>query len=215
MAKDERHHFLVVFLTGSLGILLGLSLIPTGAKPNLLGNIGSGASFFLYDGFGLCAWVFPLVFFRFAVARFQNAPLSKPGLKIIGLFLGLVSLCAALHVLFPNIQMFSPAQMREEIEWGGKLGQVVGDRMEAVLTRFGTVVICLMVLVLAAWFLEKEEHLVRAAKGTLEGFSRGENGSRNTVLRLSPFSTRKPWPPFPTGKTAGKKKKWPTRQGGN
>ncbi len=45
MAKDERHHFLVVFLTGSLGILLGLSLIPTGAKPNLLGNIGSGASF--------------------------------------------------------------------------------------------------------------------------------------------------------------------------
>ncbi len=63
--------------------------------------------------------------------------------------------------------------MREEIEWGGKLGQVVGDRMEAVLTRFGTVVICLMVLVLAAWFLEKEEHLVRAAKGTLEGFSRG------------------------------------------
>jgi len=172
MAKDARHHFLVVFLTGSLGLLIGLSLIPTGAKPNLLGNLGSGASYFLYDGFGLCAWVFPLVFFRFAIARYQDEALTKPGLKLVGLLLGLFSLCSATHVLFPNVQMFSPSQMREEIEWGGKLGQLVGDRMEAVLTRFGTVVICLMVLILAAWFLEKEEHLVRAAKGALEGFGR-------------------------------------------
>ena len=173
MAKDNRHHFLVVFLTGSLGLLLALSLIATGAKPNLLGNVGSGVSYFLYDGFGLCAWLFPLGFFVFAFARYQDETLSKPGLKLVGVLLGLTALCASIHVLFPNVQMFSSSQMREGVEWGGWLGVKVGDRMEAVLTRFGTVVVCLLVLILAAWFLGKEEHLIKAAKGLLEGFVRG------------------------------------------
>ena len=173
MAKDNRHHFLVVFLTGSLGLLLALSLIATGAKPNLLGNVGSGVSYFLYDGFGLCAWLFPFGFFAFAFARYQDETLSKPGLKLVGILLGLTALCACIHVLFPNVQMFSPSQMREGVEWGGWLGGRVGDRMEAVLTRFGTVVVCLLVLVLAVWFLGKEEHLIKAAKGLLEGFARG------------------------------------------
>ncbi len=172
MAKDQRHHFLAFFLAGSAGLLTGLSLIPTGAKPNLLGNIGSGASYFLYDVFGLCAWAFPALFALFAWSRFRDEPLSKPGLKLVGLLLSLAALCASLHVLFPEIQMFSASQMREGIEWGGKLGQVVGDRMEAVLTRFGTVVVCLLVLVLAAWFLEAEDHLIRVAQGALEGFGR-------------------------------------------
>ncbi len=172
MAKDQHHHFLVSFLAGSAGLLNGLSLIPTGAKPNLLGNIGSGASYFLYDVFGLCAWVFPTLFVALAWSRFRDEPFSKPGLKLAGLSLGLVALCSSLHVIFPDIQMFSASQMREGIEWGGKLGQAVGDRMEAVLTRFGTLVVCLLVLVLAAWLLEAEEHLVGVAKGAWEGFGR-------------------------------------------
>ncbi len=181
MTKDKRHHFLVVFLTGCLGVLIALSLIPTASNPNLLGNIGSGLSYFLYSGFGLCAWFFPLVLFRFAYGRFTDEPLSKPGLKLLGLLLGLLSFCVALRVMFPGVQMFSASQMREGVEWGGKLGELAGDRMEAVLTRFGTMVICLMVLVLSAWFLEKEEHLVNVGKGVLDGFGRGleflkENG---------------------------------------
>src|SRR5258708_31554037 len=107
MAKDNRHHFLFVFLTGSVGILIGLSLVPTGEKPNLLGNLGSHISYFLYSGFGLCGWIFPLVFFRFAVARFTNRPLVQPGLKLLGLLLALVSLCAMTRVMFHNIQTFS------------------------------------------------------------------------------------------------------------
>src|SRR5579872_3737549 len=113
MAKDNRHHFLVVFLTGSLGILIGLSLVPTGEKPNLLGRFGSELiAYPLYEGLGLWAWVFPLVFFRFAVARFANDPLVKPGLKLLGLLLALVSLCAITRVMFPNVLMFSASQMR-------------------------------------------------------------------------------------------------------
>ncbi len=181
MAKNDRHHFLVVFLTGSAGLLLSLSLVPTGEKPNLLGNVGSGLSYFLYSGFGLCGWAFPLIFFRFAYARFKDEPLSKPGLKLVGFILALVSICSFLRILFPGVEMFSVSQMREGVEWGGKLGSLVGDRLESVLTRFGTGVICLLVLVLSAWFLEKEEHLVKALQGVLEGFGKGgawfqENG---------------------------------------
>jgi hypothetical protein len=90
MAKNSRHHFLVVFLTGSFSLLTALSLIPTGLKPNLLGNVGSGLSFFLYSGFGLCAWAFPLILFRFAISRFKDEAFSKPGLKLLGLFLGII-----------------------------------------------------------------------------------------------------------------------------
>jgi DNA segregation ATPase FtsK/SpoIIIE, S-DNA-T family len=172
MAKNNRHHFLVVFLVGSLGILLALALIPTGTKPNLLGD-ASHIAFFLYSGFGIYAWALPLVLIRFAVARFQDEPLAKPGLKLLGLVLALFSLCAATHVLFPSYQMFSPSQMREGIEWGGKLGVFLGDHLQSVLTPFGTVVICAMVLVLAMWFLEKEEHLVNVARSGWKGMTRG------------------------------------------
>ncbi len=173
MAKNERHHFLVVFSVACLGILLLLALIPTAANPNLLGTPGSYLSYFLYAGFGLCAWVFPIVLFRFAYSRFKDEPLSKPGLKLLGLFLGILSVCVLLQVFCPGVQMFSASQMREGVQWSGLLGVQVGNGMESVLTRFGTVVICLMILVFSAWFLEKEDHLVKAAKGVLEGFQRG------------------------------------------
>ncbi len=173
MAKNERHHFLVVFLVACFGILLLLALVPTADKPNLLGMPGSYVAYFLYAGFGLCAWVFPLVLFRFAYSRYEDAPFTKPGLKLLGLFLGILSTCVLMRVFFHGVQMFSPSQMREGVEWSGLLGIQVGDRMESVLTRFGTVVICLMTLVLSAWFLEKEEHLVTAAKRVGEGFQRG------------------------------------------
>ena len=181
MTKNDRHHFLVVFTVSCIGILLLLALIPTAENPNLLGTPGSYLSYFLYAGFGLCAWVFPLVLFRFAYSRFKDEPFHKPGLKLLGLFLGILSVCVLLQVLFPGVQMFSASQMREGVQWSGLLGLQVGIRMEALLTRFGTVVICLMILVLSAWFLEKEEHLVKAGKGVLEGFQRGfkfleENG---------------------------------------
>jgi DNA segregation ATPase FtsK/SpoIIIE-like protein len=182
MSKNQRHHFLVVFLTACAGLLIALSLIPTGLKPNLLGNFGSNfIAYPLYKGFGCWAWIFPVVFIRFAIGRYRDEELIEPGLKLLGLILALVSLCAMTRVLFPGYQMFSASQMREEMEWGGWVGVQVGDRMEAVLTRFGTTVIGLMVLVFSAWLMEKEEHLVKALKGILEGFQKAgewfkENG---------------------------------------
>ena len=188
MAKNQRHHFLVVFLTGSLGLLIALSLYPPGQKPNLLGNVGSNwIAYPLYTGFGLWAWIFPLIFLRFAISRFQNKPIVKAGLKLLGLFLGMISLCAITRVLFHGYQIFSPPQMREGMEWGGQLGILVGDSMESVLTQFGTVVVGLMILVLSAWFMEKEEHLVEFSKRGLEGTTKGlkwfgENGLEAFVL---------------------------------
>lgn len=181
MSKNDRHHFLVVFILFCLGILILLSLVPTASKPNLLGTPGSLLSYFLYAGFGLCSWVFPAVLFWVAYSRFKDEPLQKPGLKLMGLLLTILSVCVLTQVFFPGVQMFSPSQMREGVEWSGQLGLQLGTRMESVLTRFGTVVICLMILVLSAWLLEKEGHLLQAAKRAWEGFQKGgryleENG---------------------------------------
>lgn len=173
MAKNDRHHFLVVFLVACLGILLLLALVPTADKPNLLGAPGTFVAYFLYAGFGLCAWVFPFALFRFAFSRFKDEPFTKPGLKLLGLLLGILSICVLLQVFFPGVQMFSASQMREGVYWPGLLGVQVGNKMESVLTRFGTVVICLMILVLSAWFLEKEDHLIKAAQRAWEGFQKG------------------------------------------
>ncbi len=187
MAEKKRHHFLVVFLTGSLSLLIGLSLIPTGANRDILGEAGSDLAYLLYFGFGFWACLVPFFLARFAYSRYRNQPLVEPGLKLLGLILSLVSLDAMTRVIWPNSQMFSASQMREGVEWSGWLGIKVGDQMEAIFSRPGTVIISLITLVLAAWLLEKEEHLVKAAKSFIEGFQKGtgwfqENGFEAFVL---------------------------------
>ncbi|HVM32261.1 MAG TPA: DNA translocase FtsK 4TM domain-containing protein, partial [bacterium] len=173
MARNGRHHFLAVFLTGSAGLLLALSLVPTGGSPNLLGRVGSDLSFIFYGGFGLMAWLFPAVFFLAAFALYKGEPLEKPGLKALGLALGLSAACSILHVLTPNVQMFSPSQMRDGVGWGGELGQVLGDKLQSILTTFGTVLVGLLTLVLAAWFLEAEDLVLKAAQALLKALARG------------------------------------------
>ncbi|HET9870135.1 MAG TPA: DNA translocase FtsK 4TM domain-containing protein, partial [bacterium] len=91
MARDGRRHFLSVFLTGSAGLLLALSLVPTGENPNLLGRVGSDLSYILYGGFGLMAWLFPGILFLAAFALYRGEPLGRPGLKALGLLLLLAS----------------------------------------------------------------------------------------------------------------------------
>jgi DNA segregation ATPase FtsK/SpoIIIE-like protein len=173
MARDGRHHFLAVFLTGSAGLLLSLCLIPTGQSPNLLGQPGSDISTIFYGGFGLLGWAFPAVFFLAAFALYKGEPLGKPGLKALGLGLGLASACSILHVLTPNVQMFSPSQMRDGVEWGGWLGARLGGKLQSILTSFGTVMVGLLVLVLAAWFLEAEDLVLKAAQTALKAMALG------------------------------------------
>src|SRR5581483_10504378 len=146
MADKKRHHFLVVFLTGSLTLLTALSLVPTGANRDLLGQPGSDLAFILYYGFGPWAWLFPIILFRFTLGRFRNESLVEPGFKLLGLILSFLSLCAMTRVVWPDHQMFSASQMREGVEWSGWIGTQVGDWMEGVFSRVGTIVICLILL---------------------------------------------------------------------
>src|ERR1700722_7522456 len=183
MAKNGRHHFLAVFLTGSAGFLLALSLVPTGQSPNLLGRVGSDISFILYGGFGLFVWLFAPVFFLVAFALYKGEPLEKPGLKVLGFFLGLASACSILHIMTPNVEMFSPSQMRDGVEWGGKLGSLLGDEMRGILTSFGTVMICLLTMVLAAWFLEVEDLVLKAAQFLFKGMARGAEWAKTHGLQ--------------------------------
>jgi DNA segregation ATPase FtsK/SpoIIIE-like protein len=166
MAKSNRQHFLAGFIAFSAGFLLTLSLIPTGTSPNLLGNFGSGLSFFLYVGFGLCAWVFPFVLFYLAYVRFMDKRVLKVGFKLVGLILAVLSTSVLFREILPNVEM------REGAEWGGELGKLLGDPMTEVLTRFGTVVICFLVVILALWFLEAEDHVVKGLQGAGDGFKR-------------------------------------------
>ena len=175
MAKSERHHFLVVFLTGSLGLIFALSLFPTGKEHNLLGQVGRYLSDLLYLGVGVWAWIFPLVLFFFAASRFKKAPFSNPGLKIIGLIIGFSSLCVIARVFFHSKPLFPSDPDRNWASFGGKLGEYFGDKMVFVLTPFGTVVVSLILVVLSAWLLEKETHLVNALKSAWEGLARGAN----------------------------------------
>jgi S-DNA-T family DNA segregation ATPase FtsK/SpoIIIE len=167
MAKSNRQHFLAGFIAFSAGFLLTLSLIPTGTNPNLLGNFGSGLSFFLYVGFGLCAWVFPFVLFYLAYVRFTDKRVLKVGFKLVGLILAVLSTSVLFREILPNVEM------REGAEWGGEMGKLLGDPMAEVLTRFGPVVICFLVVILALWFLEAEDHVVKGLQGAGDGFKRG------------------------------------------
>jgi len=167
MAKSNRQHFLAGFTAFSAGFLLTLSLIPTGTSPNLLGNFGSGLSFFLYVGFGLCAWVFPFVLFYLAYVRFTDKRVLKVGFKLVGLILAVLSISVLFREILPNVEM------REGAEWGGELGKLLGDPMAEVLTRFGTVVVCFLVIILALWFLEAEDHVVKGLQGAGERFKKG------------------------------------------
>jgi hypothetical protein len=93
MAKSERHHFLVVFLAGSLAVVFALALVPTGKEHNLLGQVGRYLSDFLYLGFGAIAWLIPLMLFLFAASRMKKEPVSNPALKTLGFIIGFASLC--------------------------------------------------------------------------------------------------------------------------
>jgi S-DNA-T family DNA segregation ATPase FtsK/SpoIIIE len=167
VANEKRKNFLMAFLYGSLGLLLLISLIPTGSHSNLLGQLGAYLAFVFYGLLGLCAWVFVPVFFNLAALTTKGEWVDKPLSRFAGLFLGLVSLCAPLHYFLPNVPM------REDAGWGGKLGEFFGDFLQHNLTSFGATVVCLLLFVLAAWLLEREAHLVKAGQLARTGFFAG------------------------------------------
>ncbi|HVZ81700.1 MAG TPA: DNA translocase FtsK [bacterium] len=172
MADTKRRQFLAVLLTGSFCLLTALSLVPTGSRHNLLGPAGALVGSFLYYGFGLWAWLFPFLFLRLTLHRLRKEPLVEPGFKILGLILALLSFCSITRVLWPGRQML------DGVEWGGWIGIHMGDWLIGVFSPVGSVVVGVLVLILAAWLLEKEEHLLTAAKSTVNGLSRGGNWFR-------------------------------------
>ena len=63
--------------------------------------------------------------------------------------------------------------MRENVGWGGMLGDFFGDLLQHNLTKFGATVVCLLLFVFAAWLLEREAHLVKAGRLAQSGFFAG------------------------------------------
>jgi len=167
VAKENRKNFLLAFLLGCFGLLLLLSLIPTGNHSNLMGQLGAYLAWAFYGLFGLCAWVFVVVAFNLAALRAKGEWVDKPWSRFTGLFLGLVSLCAPLHYFLRDVPM------REDAGWGGKLGKYFGDLLQGNLTTFGATVVCVLLFVLASWLLERETHLVKAGQLARMGFFAG------------------------------------------
>ena len=166
MANEKRKNFLMAFIFGSLGLLLLLALIPTGSQSNLLGQLGAYLAY-SYNLVGICAWVFVPVLFNLAALTAKGEWVDKPRSRFAGLFIGLVSICSPLHYFL------SDAKMRENVGWGGMLGDFFGDLLQHNLTKFGATVVCLLLFVLAAWLLEREAHLVKAGRLAQSGFFAG------------------------------------------
>ena len=167
MAKENRTHFLGAFLLGALGLLILLSLLPMGDKPNLLGQLGFYFSYALYGLFGACAWAFPPVLFNLAFLAGKGEWVDKPLSRFSGLFLGLVSICVPLALFLPEKKLPTGAGL------GGQFGAYFGDFLQHNLTTFGATFFCLLFFVLAAWLLEREGHLVKAGQMAGRGFFSG------------------------------------------
>lgn len=180
MKKDARRTFLTVFILFSAGILSALALIPTGSRPNLLGNVGSFFAYTVYGSFGIGAWLFPVLFFYWGLARARGGEIRSLERKVFGLALFLVSLLVLLHLAFKEVPLWRGA----EFTFGGKLGALCGEWMVSVFSWTGTAVVCLWLGVLALWFLEKEMHLLYAMRLSRKGAARAFLVSKN-ALRIT------------------------------
>ncbi len=148
------------FLILSAAVILWLSLLSYHAQDpswntaggeaspeNLIGYVGSYISDLVLQGFGLGAFLFPLVLCLLAWKWIRSDEIGSPYIRITGFVLLVVSSCAALGLL-PEWRFFGSA-----ISSGGLLGSVLGGLLRRLMNVTGAAVFTGTCLVVSVYLL--------------------------------------------------------------
>ena len=142
----------VLFLAGSIFLLMSLisfnpkdssffSSTPPLRPHNLCGAVGVWIASAVFILIGWIGFLLPVFGFLWAVARFNDAPADKPGLKLGAFALLLLSASAVLSLLWKQ----TPSA---QIPPGGMLGNAIGSQATQYFGWWGAVVVLLTVGVL-------------------------------------------------------------------
>lgn len=109
---------------------------------NWIGSLGAWISDALFQIFGLSAFIIPVLLMTIGwrTLRLHQARLMRR--KFIGLFLALISMAGLLSL--PPMPSY-----KENVQFGGAIGQLLARSLEAELNKLGTGIILLVILIFA------------------------------------------------------------------
>ncbi len=156
---QKRINELVGLLLLSLGLVLLLSLasyhvqdpsLNTAAatRPhNLIGYPGAWFADLLLQGFGIAAFVFPILLFGLAWKWMRSDEVEAGAIKLLGTLLLLLSLTAAVSFA-PQLTLFSGA-----IPIGGLLGMLLARYLMHALNPTGAILLTITTLMVSVYFV--------------------------------------------------------------
>ncbi len=120
------------------------------ARPrNLTGILGSYAADLLLQGFGLIAFLFPLLAFGLGWKWMRSEEIEAPIAKLCGCVILFLSACAAAG-LAPDFRLF-----QQTIPLGGATGLVVADMLNGAFNRVGAAIVTAASIVVAIYLVSK------------------------------------------------------------
>lgn len=120
------------------------------ARPhNLTGVLGSYAADLLLQGFGLIAFLFPVLAFGLGWKWMRSEEIEAPIAKLCGCVILFLSACAAAG-LAPGFRLFE-----QTIPLGGATGLVVADMLNGAFNRVGAAIVTAASIVVAIYLVSK------------------------------------------------------------
>lgn len=158
-AKNTRHEIQGI-LYGALALFLLVSLLSfhyhatdpisfpgEASTKNIAGIAGALAANFLFQCFGYIAYVFPFIMLCIAIDRFRKIPLFVNYGTIVGVFMGILCLCALLSLPFlGDSTQYTP---------GGFFGVALATFLDDYLNSFGSLVVIAAGLLTAGMLFKK------------------------------------------------------------
>jgi S-DNA-T family DNA segregation ATPase FtsK/SpoIIIE len=157
--SQKRINELVGLLFLSLGLLVLLSVASYNAQDpslntaaathprNLIGYPGAWFADLLLQGFGIAAFVFPILLFGLAWKWIRSEEVEAGAIKLFGTMLLLLSLTAAVSFL-PGLTLFSGA-----IPIGGLLGLMLDHYLKHALNPTGAILLTITMLIVSVYLV--------------------------------------------------------------
>ena len=153
---------------------------------NLIGTFGAHIADVLLQGFGLAAFLFPLLIFSLGYKWVRSEALSTPLLKLVGSMVMIASACGA-AALLPDLRIFS-----HSILLGGVTGYLIADTLRHSLNSVGAAVVLATALIISTYLvstftLAKLDvwlaPLIRMWRRMIDGFHRFLEQRRERALQ--------------------------------